>query len=116
MYVMTKDFLPKLRYLELLTEFPNGITSKDAVNVIESKHEVSQEAASMAMKRLVRQGLARRRRIFDGATFEYGYFINKKGLARMEWFQFREERSVPEIISDLEDEIDRLEMKKSAMI
>ncbi len=112
MYVMPKDFLPKLKYLELLSEFSNGITSKDAVNVIETDHEVSQEAASMALKRLVKQGCAKRQRVFEDATFEFEYFINSKGLGRMEWLQLREERTDSEVIEDLEDEILNLESRR----
>ena len=69
---MTKEFVPKLKYLELLSEYSNaGITTKDAVKVIEADFYVSQESASMALKRLVRQGCARRRRIFEGETYEF---------------------------------------------
>lgn len=111
---MTKEFVPKLKYLELLSEFiDDGVTTKDAASLVDVTFFVSQKSSSMALKRLVKQGCAKRQRVFEDATFEYAYFINEKGLGRMEWLQLREERSVPEVIDDLEDKILRLEMKKA---
>lgn len=65
---------PKIEYLELLIESPDGVTSSEVEEVWD---DVTQDAARKALFRLFKQGCAKR--IKEG---EYRYWIEDRGIQK----------------------------------
>ena len=82
---MTKNFKPKIVYLELLLENPDGITPSDVSEIY--LEDVTNEAANNALRRLKKSKCATRE-IVNG---EFLYKITDRGVLKYNHLKSQEE-------------------------